>query len=97
MKEPILRAVAMPPRLFWAPFAPAATNAFGVQLPMALFTQAFIDINPLWFVVTTVLVHIGLIMLGVREPHLSKMMASQGKFMKSYKSMYSHKGKYLAS
>ena len=96
MKEPILRAVAMPPRLFWAPMAPVGAN-LGVQLPMALFTQTFSSMNPLWFVATTVLAHIVIIILGVREPHLSKMMESQGKFMKSYKSMYSHKGKYLAS
>ena len=96
MKEPILRAVAMPARLFWAPMAPAGAN-LGIQLPMALFVQAISDMNPLWFVLTTVLAHIGIIMLGVREPHLSKMMESQGKFLKTYKSMYPHKGKYLSS
>lgn len=96
MKEPILRAVAMPPRLFWAPMAPAGAN-LGVQLPMALFVQAFGAMNPLWFVVTIALVHIIIVILGVKEPHLSKMMESQGKFMISYKSMYSHKGRHLAS
>ena len=96
MKEPILRAVAMPPRLFWAPFAPAAAN-LGVQLPMVLFTQAFVGMNPLWIVATIFLAHVAIIMMGIKEPHLSQMMKSQGKFMKSYKSIYPHKGKYLAS
>ena len=96
MKERILRAVAMPARLFWAPMAPAGAN-LGVQLPIALFTQTFSNINPLWFVVTTVIAHIVIVIMGIKEPHLSKMMESQGKVMKAYKSMYPHKGKYLAS
>ena len=96
MKEPILRAVAMPPRLFWAPMAPAGAN-LGIQLPMALFMQTFSDVNPLWIVITLVLAHIGIIIAGVKEPHLSKMMEAQGPFMRSYKSIYSEKGKKLAS
>lgn len=96
MKEPILRAIAMPPRLFWAPMAPAGAN-LGVQLPMALFVQTFSNMNPLWFVVTTVLAHILIIMAGVREPHLSKMMEAQGPFMRSYVNIYPEKGKKLAS
>ena len=97
MKEPILRAVAMPPRLFWAPMAPAGAN-LGIQLPMALFMQTFSDINPLWIVVSTVLAHVGIIFLGVKEPHLSKMMESLGPFfMRPYANIYREKGKKLAS
>jgi hypothetical protein len=96
MKEPILRAVAMPPRLFWAPMAPAGAN-LGIQLPMALFMQTFSDVNPLWIVITLVLAHIGIIIAGVKEPHLSKMMESQGPFMRSYKNIYPEKGRKLAS
>ena len=96
MKEPILRAIAMPPRLFWAPMAPAGAN-LGVQLPMALFIQTFSDLNPLWIVATLVIAHVLIIVAGVKEPHLSKMMESQGPFIRSYSSIYPERGKKLAS
>lgn len=96
MKEPILRAIAMPPRLFWAPMAPAGAN-LGVQLPMALFVQTFSNLNPLWIVVTLVIAHIGIIIAGVKEPHLSKMMEAQGPFIRGYSSIYPEKGRKLAS
>ena len=98
MKEPILRAVAMPPRLFWAPMAPAGAN-LGIQLPMALFMQTFSDVNPLWIVLTLVLAHIGIIIACVKEPHLSKMMEAQGPFIRfmGYRNIYPEKGRKLAS
>ena len=96
MKEPILRAVAMPPRLFWAPMAPAALN-LGLQLGMTVMMQTVLDFNPLWVVVSIALTHSGIVIAGAKEPHLSKMMESRGPFMRSYKSIYPGKGKKLAS
>lgn len=97
MKEPILRAVAMPPRLFWAPMAPAGAN-LGVQLPMALFAQAFGSLNPLWIVVTLVIAHTFIVIAGIKEPHLSKMMESQGPFLfRLYSNIYPERGRKLAS
>ena len=96
MKEPILRAIAMPPRLFWAPMAPAGAN-LGVQLPMALFVQTFSNLNPLWIVGTLLIAHVFIIIAGVKEPHLSKMLEAQGPFFKSYSSIYPERGKKLAS
>lgn len=95
MKEPILRAVAMPPRLFWAPMAPALAN-LGIQLPMIMFMNVIWDINPLWVVTTILTVHLGLIAAGAKEPHLSKMMESRGKFMKNYQAIYPDKGIKMA-
>lgn len=96
MREPILRAVAMPPRLFWAPMSPAGAN-LGVQLPMTLFMQTFSDINPLWVVASLLTVHVLIVIAGVKEPHLSKMMESQGPFIRSYSSIYPERGRKLAS
>ena len=39
MNEPILKAVAMPPRLFWAPLAPAILN-LAIQFAAALALAA---------------------------------------------------------
>ncbi len=95
MKEPILRAVAMPPRLFWAPMVPAMAN-LGLQFPMVFMFIAIWDINPLMMVVTILIVHLGLIAAGAKEPHLSNMMKSRGPFMKTYKNIYSERGTKLA-
>ena len=96
VKEPIFKAVAMPPRLFWAPMAPAGAN-IGVQLPMIFILQTFDSFNPLWIVATLVLVHIGIVIAGVKEPHLSQMMKSQGPFIHAYYSVYPEHGKKLSS
>ncbi len=96
MNEPILKAVAMPPRIFWAPMVPAALN-LGIQSALIFFGIALFNLNPLVIVLTTVFpTHIALVALGAREPHLSKMMQSQGPFIKNYKNMYPEKGKKLA-
>ena len=92
MKEPISRAVAMPPRTFWAPSRPALFN-LGVQLPMTFILNGFGFFNPLYIVVTILIVHLGIVALGVREPHLSKMMEAQGKLPVFYKRIYSGNGR----
>jgi len=96
MREQILRAVAMPPRLFWAPFIPACGN-MAVQMACMFICMAITNINPLMFVASIVLVHVGLAVWGAKEPHLSNMAKSQGKMKMFCKSMYPHKGRRLAS
>lgn len=76
MREPILKAVAMPPRVFWAPMVPAVANLI-VQAPIMLMFIAM-QVNPLVFMGTIVLVHIIIVIYSVREPHLSNMMRSWG-------------------
>lgn len=79
MKKTILKAVSMPPRLFWAPMLPATIN-FAVQMAiMVILMGAFPgEINPLVFILTFTIVHVGLIIWGVREPHLSTLLPSWG-------------------
>ena len=96
MKEPIFKAVAMPMRIFWAPMAPAMIN-IGVQFAILFILLGFYSFNPLFFVASLFTVHGGLIIAGVKEPHLSQMLKSQGPFMHRYSNIYPERGKKLSS
>ena len=98
MREPILKSVAMPPRVFWAPMFPMFVN-FVLQMSiMMILMGAFPgEINPLTFIFTFLIVHIGLVAYGVREPHLSKIMQSRGPFLMTYKNVYYSRGNKLAN
>lgn len=95
MREPILRAVAMPPKMFWAPFLPAVTN-LAVQFPFMFIGMGVLGWNPLVFVFPIVIVHVFLIVYGSKEPHLSTMMRSYGPMSGGSKNMYKSKGSKLA-
>ena len=96
MREPILRAVAMPPKLFWAPFLPALVN-LAIQFPFMFIGMGIFQMNPIFFMPTIVFVHIFLIIYGSREPHLSTMMQTYGPMAaKGSVSMYKSKGTKLA-
>ncbi len=95
MREPILKAVAAPPRLFWAPFLPALTN-IAIQFPMMFIIMGIWTINPLMFVPSIIALHFMLVIYGVREPHLSAMMQAQGPLMGGSKNMHPSKGTKLS-
>jgi hypothetical protein len=82
----MLKAVAMPPKLFWAPMSPAALNLV-VHIACMFVGLAAFDSNPLWFMGSIVFFHLFLVAYGAREPHLSKMMESLGK-MRVSKNVY---------
>lgn len=94
MQEPILKAVAMPPKVFWAPMVPAIINIViqAVFLLMWIATRH----NPIFFIATIALAHIGIIIYGVREPHLSNMLRASGPMMTPSKNIYPSKGNKLA-
>ena len=98
MKTPIYRAVAQPSKVFWAPMLPVCVN-FAVQMAvMVLLMGAFPGkINPLTFMATFLVVHIGLVAYGVREPHMSKIMQSRGPFLMPSKNVYFSRGNKLAN
>ena len=77
MREPILRAVAMPPRIFLAPFIPAMAN-FVIQGAIMFMLIGLFDINPLLSLITILIGHVLLIIAGTREPHLSHMCQAWG-------------------
>ncbi len=98
MREPILKAVAMPPRVFWAPMQPALIN-FMVHCSL-FFVLLGIGVDPIWvlgLVVIFVLVHIAIVMYAAKEPHLSNMLMAWGQTSKPNKKIYPDKGTKLAS
>lgn len=78
MREPILKAVAMPPRLFWAPMQIAGAN-MAVQLALMLIFIAVADLNPLWIICCLLITHAILVSYGTKEPHLGHMLMAWGK------------------
>ena len=77
MRAPILKAVAMPPRIFLAPFVPAMLNLVIQGALMFMFIGIF-NVNPLVFLTTMFLMHVFLIIMGTREPHMSHMLQAWG-------------------
>ncbi len=76
MKEQILKSVAQPPLLFYAPFLPAVLN---ITLQFVLMIFMFIITGSgkaVFLIITIVLVHMILILLGKKEPHLSSIITS---------------------
>ncbi|MBR6412354.1 MAG: hypothetical protein IKS41_04255 [Alphaproteobacteria bacterium] len=79
MKTPILKAVAMPPRMFWAPMLPAIINLIiqGAVMILLMVTYSG-QINPNVFMFTIVGIHVCLIAWGTQEPHLSTIIPAWG-------------------
>ena len=95
MREPVLKAIAMPPRLFWAPFLPAAAN-LAVQFPIMFIGLGVFGMNPLIFIFPIIIAHLFLANYGAKEPHLSAMMKSRGRFSGGSVNIYKCKGTKLA-
>lgn len=77
MREELLKAVAQPPKVLWAPMLPAILN-MGVQFPLMFMAMGVGDVNPMFFVATILAGHMALIFAGLKEPHLSRMLQSYG-------------------
>ena len=91
MREEILKAVAQPPKFLFAPMVPAIIN-LGVQLPFLFIGIGVMDINPLFFITTIVLVHAALVGAGFKEPHLSTMLQAYGQTYMRTTNLYAVKG-----
>ena len=94
MQEPILKAVAMPPKVFWAPMIPSIVN-ISVQ---AVFLCMWIAMgkNPIFFIATIAVAHVAIVIYGVKEPHLSHMMQASGPMLSPSKNVYRSRGNKLA-
>lgn len=91
MREEILKAVAQPPKILWAPMVPALIN-LGVQFPMMFIGMGIGGANPLYFVACIIIAHAALVALGFREPHLSTMLQAYGQTYKKTTNLYVVKG-----
>lgn len=78
MREPILKSVAMPPRVFWAPMIPAIVN-FATQVPLIFIWIGVFEGNPIWALWTISIVHLIIVFYGAREPHLSHILLAWGR------------------
>ena len=77
MREEILKAVAQPPRVLWAPMVPAIIN-LGIQYPMMFIGIGIGNVNPLFFITLILMSHAALCAIGFKEPHLSTMLQAYG-------------------
>ncbi len=95
MREPILKAVAMPPKIFWAPFVPAVVN-FSMQMGIMVMCLAVFNTNPLWFILPLGIGHLIIAGYAWNEPHMSRMMMTYGPMSSPTKNIYPVKGHKLA-
>ena len=95
MKEPILKAVANPPKILWAPYLPVLLN-LGLQSPIMMMCIGVFGMNPLMFMVTLPITHMVIIAYGAKEPHLSGMIQAFGSCSSGTNNMYKVKGKKFA-
>lgn len=91
MRAEILKAVAQPPKVLWAPMVPAIIN-LGIQFPMMFMGIGVADANPLFFIVLIIIAHITLVFAGLKEPHLSTMLQAYGQTRINTTNLYSVKG-----
>ncbi len=95
MREPILKAVANPPKILWAPFLPVLLN-LGVQFPIMFTAIGGFGVNPLFFVSTILIAHTIIIAWGAKEPHISNMIQSFGQSHRVSNNLYKTKGNKFA-
>mgnify|MGYP006916030725 CR=1 FL=1 len=95
MREPILKAVANPPKILWGPYLPVLLN-LGLQFPMMFAGLGLFEVNPLIFVATIGLAHAGIVMWGAKEPHISNMIQAFGTTFRTTNNLYKEKGNKFA-
>ena len=95
MREEVLKAVAQPPKILWAPMVPAAIN-LGIQFPVMFMGMGLAHMNPLFFIFLIIGAHVALVFAGLREPHLSTMLQAYGQTYKPTTNLYAVKGTKFA-
>ena len=95
MREPILKAVANPPKILWGPFLPTVLN-LGIQFPLMFMFMGTFEVNPLWFMASLVVGHLISIAAGAKEPHISAMIQAYGQSAKTSHNLYKVKGNKFA-
>ena len=96
MREPILKAVAKPYEIFWAPAAVAMTN-LSVQVALMLMYTGLTGRSIMPFIITIPIAHMFIVAWGKREPHLSNILMAWGRSgTTSTKNIYRSKGTKFA-
>lgn len=89
MKQQVLKALANPARIFYVPYTLAVIN-FAVQfiIFIAIFLSVLIisrgreSVNPLYFLISVVVVHMILAAFSKKEPQLGQIIAAKIQLLK---------------
>ncbi|MDR2099093.1 MAG: hypothetical protein LBO78_03675 [Rickettsiales bacterium] len=93
MKEELLKSVASPSQVFYAPFKLAIFNVVANICMMALLL-AFRMFGYIWApILALVLLHMALILVGRREPHIDTMLIARGRIKRGTKNIIKEDGK----
>ncbi len=95
MREPVLKAVANPPKILWGPFLLVLLN-LGLQFPIMFVAIGAFELNPIIFVISILLTHLVVIFWGTKEPHISTMIQAYGQTYRITKNLYKAKGNKFA-
>jgi type IV secretory pathway VirB3-like protein len=71
----VLRVIAEPPQIFWAPVLPAAVNML-LNVASMLFCIIIYNVNPIPFFITSLVGHAMIAGYALRDPHLSTLMTA---------------------
>lgn len=96
MKENILKMVAQPPRLFYAPFMLGVINILVHIVVLLSFVATFQGGKIVFVIISVVVFHAILVVVGKKEPHISGILKSFIKSPNGSKNIVKEKGcKYL--
>lgn len=75
MRSLVLRVIAEPPQIFWAPLPPAAGNVL-INITAMLFGIMAFNMNPLPFFLTMLVGHGFIAGYAAKDPHLSSLISA---------------------
>lgn len=90
MPQRVMRAIASPPQMFFAPVELAMMN-FLIAGVVMIFGFAF-ELNPMWALSLLVINHIGLAFVGAREPHAYRILMCWSQANRKTKNLIKTKG-----
>lgn len=91
----VLRVIAEPSQIFWAPVLPAAANVL-LNVTLMMFFILLYNVTPIPFFVTTLVGHGMIAVYAVRDPHLSTLMTAWMETRKKTRNMLRVRGnKYV--
>jgi type IV secretory pathway VirB3-like protein len=93
MRQQVLKALANPPRIFYVPYSLAVMNfaaqfvifmgIFLTSLMIGGLTGSASSINPLYFLISVIVTHMGLAAFSKSEPQLAQIIAAKIQLFKS--------------
>jgi type IV secretory pathway VirB3-like protein len=90
MPQRVMRSIASPPQMFWAPVELALMN-FLIAGCVMIFGFAF-EVNPLWSLAVLVVNHGILASIGAREPHAYTILIAWSQANRKTKNLIKAKG-----